>query len=73
MSSHHTITFQEALEAVEALPEEQQESLMEVLRRRWTERRREALAHHVVQAREELARGEVRRGGVDDLMREIAE
>ena len=73
MSSHHAMTFQEALEAVEALPEEQQEDLIDVLRRRWAERRREALAQSVVQAREELARGEVQRGDVEDLMREIAE
>ena len=71
--SHHAMTFQEALEAVESLPEEQQENLIDVVRRRWSERRREALAQSVVEAREELARGEVRRGDVADLMREVAE
>jgi hypothetical protein len=72
MSSDNAMTFQQALEAVEALSEEQQEDFIDVLRRRWSERRREALAQSVVQAREELARGEVRRGDVEDLMREIA-
>lgn len=73
MSSHHAMTFQEAIEAVESLPEEQQEDLIDVLRRRWAERQREALAQSVVQARKELARGEVQRGDVEDLMRQIAE
>ncbi len=36
------------------------------------EQRREALAARIQQAREEFARGEVRRGTVDDLMAELA-
>jgi len=40
---------------------------------RQRERRREALVAGVEQARRELARGEVQRGTVDDLMAELAE
>lgn len=43
MASSNTITFQEALEAVESLPDYQQEDLIEIIRKRRPERRREAL------------------------------
>jgi hypothetical protein len=66
-------TFQQALEMVEELPDEQQQDLVEIVRSRQRERRREALAASVEQARRELARGEVQRGTVDDLLAEIAE
>jgi len=66
-------TFQQALEIVEGLPDEQQQELVEIVRSRQRERRREALAASIEQARRELARGEVQRGTVDDLMAEIDE
>jgi len=66
-------TFQQALEVVEELPDEQQQDLVEIVRSRQRERRREALAASVEQARRELSRGEIRRGTVDDLLAEIAE
>lgn len=66
-------TFQEALEMVEGLPEEQQQNLVEIIRSRQIERRREALVSSIEQARRELARGETRRGGVDDLLADIGE
>lgn len=71
MPTRHAVTFQEVLEIVEALPEPQQEDLVGILRRRSAERRREALAQSIQEAREELAQGEVRRGSVEDLMKEL--
>jgi hypothetical protein len=68
-----TVTFQEALEIVDALPEEQQEHLIEIVKRRQTERRREQLARGVKAARVELRRGEAKRGSVDDLMKDLNE
>ena len=68
-----TGTFDEALEIIESFPEEQKESIIEILKRRLTEDRRERLAQTVKEAREEYARGEVRRGTVDDLMLEITQ
>ena len=47
------------------------ESIVEIVKRRLTEERRERLAQTIKKAREEYARGEVRRGTVDDLIREI--
>jgi hypothetical protein len=66
-------TFRQALEMVEGLPDEQQQDLVEIVRSRQRERRREALAASVEQARRELAQGEVQRGTADDLMAEIDE
>jgi ribosome recycling factor len=66
-----TGTFDEALEIIESFPEEQKESIIEIVKRRLTEERRERLAQIVKEAREEYARGEVRRGTVNDLMLEI--
>ena len=67
MSNSATVTFQRALELVEELPEEQQQDLFEIVRSRQRERRREALAASIEQARRELAQGEVQGGTVDDL------
>lgn len=69
--AHQTVTFQEALDVVESLPEEQQENLIDIIRRRLIEHRREELAEHIKEARAEYRRGEVRRGTVDDLMEEL--
>lgn len=68
-----TTTFDEALDIIESFPEEQRESMVEIIKHRLIEERRERLAQTVKEAREEYARGEVRRGTVDDLMREIAQ
>ena len=53
-----TATFDEALDIIESFPEDQRESIVEIVKRRLTE---------------EYARGEARRGTVDDLIREIAQ
>jgi ribosome recycling factor len=68
-----TTTFDEALDIIESFPEEQREAIVEIVKRRLTEERRERLAQTVKEAREEYARGEVRRGTVDELIREITQ
>ena len=73
MSSEQTITFQKVLDIVESLPEYQQESLIDIVQHRLMEHRRELPARNIREAREEYARGEVKKGTVDDLMREISE
>jgi len=64
-------TLQKAIEIVESLPSDEQEILVEVIRRRILERRRAVLIAEVAEAREAYQRGEVRRGSVDDLLREL--
>jgi hypothetical protein len=65
-------TFQEALEIVESLPEEQRESLMDIVKRRLIEERRDRLAQSIKEAREEYKRGKIRKGTVDDIMNELS-
>lgn len=73
MSSQQSAMFQEALEMVELLPEEQQEDLINIIKRRRIERRREALAESTGEAWAEHVRGEVTRGKVDGLMKDLPE
>jgi len=68
-----SVTFQEAMDAVESLPEEQRESLIEIVRRRLAEERRDRLVESIRQAREEYERGEIRKGTADELFRELAD
>jgi len=67
-----TITFNDALEIVESLPEGQRESLIEIVKNRLIEERRDRFAQNIKEAREEYARGDIRKGTVDDLMRETS-
>ena len=73
MASNHNVTLQEALEVVESLPDYQQEDLIEIIRKRRLERRREVLLENIKEAQAEYERGECRTGTVEDLMREIDE
>jgi hypothetical protein len=65
-------TFNDALEVVESLPEDQRESLLEIIRNRLIEERRDKLALSIKKAKREYQKGEIRRGSVDDLMRELS-
>jgi hypothetical protein len=73
MSRRQAVTFQEALDIVESLPENQQENLVRIIRARHLERRRELIVRNVEEARAEYARGEFHRGTVEDLMKEVTE
>lgn len=64
MAGHQT--FQEVLDSVESLPDSLQEELIHIVRLRRIERRRELLAKNIQEARAEYARGDVRRGTVDE-------
>jgi hypothetical protein len=68
-----SVTFQEALDTVESLPAYQQEDLIDIVRRRLIEQSRDRLAENIREGKEDYARGEVRRGTVDDLIRELSE
>ena len=66
------ITFQKALEVIESLPEEQRESLIDIVKRRLIEERRDRLAQRIGEAREEYKHGKIKKGTVDDLMHELS-
>jgi len=72
MSNHKTAVFQEALDIVESLPKYQQEDLINIIRHRLIEDKRELLAKDIREAREEYARGDVKRGSVNDIIKEIS-
>jgi len=65
--------FQEVIEKVEALPPEDQNLLVEIIRQRLVQHRRVKLAAEIAEARQAYQRGEVHRGTVADLMEELAE
>lgn len=65
--------FNEVLEIVETLSAEDQEALIEVVRRRGAEQRRMEIAANIVVAHEEYKAGKGRRVTVDELMAELKE
>ncbi len=69
--SGQALRFHEVLDLVESLPQDQQEYLVDIVSRRLNECRRQLIAETIKEAREEYARGEVRSGSVDDLMKEL--
>ncbi len=71
--THGPPSFQEAVEVVEALPPDDQALLVEIIRKRLIERRREELASDIAEAREAYRRGEVRRGTVTELLEDLQE
>ncbi len=62
------ITFQRALEIIESLPEDQRESLIEIVKHRLIEERRDRLSRSIKEAREDYRQGKVKRGSVDDFV-----
>ena len=66
-----TVTFREALDVVESLSDEERLALVEIVKHRLVERRRDEIAESVREAREDYARGEVRKGTADDLLRDL--
>ncbi|MDI6783026.1 MAG: hypothetical protein QME64_02900 [bacterium] len=67
-----SITFDDAINVVESLPEDQRESLIEIVHRRLIDERRNKLAQSIKQAKKEFASGAMKQGTVDDLMRELS-
>lgn len=66
-----TSTFQQAIEAVEALSLEDQAALLNLVQQRLKHQRREDLLEQVSEAERDYATGNVRRGFVADLMTEL--
>lgn len=64
-------TYGQVVDSIEALPEEQQESLLELIQRRLAERRREALAASVQEARKEFKTGKIRPATPAEIMRKV--
>jgi hypothetical protein len=67
----NTITFGEVLDAAEKLSLDEQETLIEILRRRAIERRRDRLAKDIKEAEKEFREGKCKPASVDEIMKEI--
>lgn len=66
-----TYSFQELIESIEALPIDDQELLVEIIRKHLTQQRRARLLDEISEALNDYEKGEVRRGTVADLMRTL--
>jgi transcriptional regulator CtsR len=64
-------TYGQVVDSIEALPDEQQESLAELLQHRLIERRREALVKSVQEARKEFKTGKLRPTSPAEIMRKV--
>ncbi len=71
MSTAVALVFQDALDAVEALPDVQQEHLVEIVRLRLVEVRRAQLARSIREAKADYRAGRVSKGTPADLMKEL--
>jgi hypothetical protein len=63
--------YGQVLDSIEALPEDQQESLLDIVRKRLAERRRDALIKSVGEARKEFKSGKLRAATPAEIMRKI--
>lgn len=70
--STQTSYFQDAIETVEKLSPDDQMMLVEIIRQRLLEKRRVELMTEVAEARQAYQTGDVQRGRVDDLLKELA-
>ena len=65
--------FQTVIETVETLPPDDQLLLIEIIRQRLIQYRRAELITEVAEARQSYSHGDVQRGTMDDLLKELAE
>jgi len=73
MSQTTSSRFQQAIESVEQLSPDDQALLIEIIRRRLIEQRRDEMAEEIAEARAAYRQGKVHRGTVADLMKELTE
>ena len=69
--SPESTRFNDALAAVEILPFDDQEELLEVLNKRIAMARRKKMVQEIAEARADYRGGKVKRGSASDLIREL--
>jgi hypothetical protein len=67
----NTSSFQQAIETIEALPLDDQITLIDLMQNRLKHQRRQTLLHQVAEAEQDYATGNIKRGTVADLMAEL--
>lgn len=68
---HRMKSYSQVIDSIEALPDDQQESLVELVKRRLAERRRETLIKSIAEARKEFKSGKLRSANPTDIMRKV--
>ena len=63
--------YGQVVDSIEALPDDQQESLLELIQRRLAERRREALVKSIQEACKEFKAGKIRPSTPAEIMRKV--
>jgi hypothetical protein len=71
MSQTISSTLQKAIDAVEALPLEDQQTVIELLQRRLAERRRAEIARNATATLQAVREGQARYGSVEDLKQDL--
>ncbi|WP_028324911.1 hypothetical protein [Desulfatirhabdium butyrativorans] len=72
MSQIVSSTIQTAIDVVEALPLEDQQTVIELLQRRMVERRRAEIARNATATLQAVREGRARYGSVEDLKRDLS-
>ncbi|MFH0959445.1 MAG: hypothetical protein V1897_12150 [Pseudomonadota bacterium] len=71
MSIHQDTPFQKAIDAVESLPFDDREELLEILRMRIAEHRRDEIAANAREALQAVREKRAKFGTVDDLKKDL--
>ncbi|MEA5620574.1 hypothetical protein VB711_22430 [Cronbergia sp. UHCC 0137] len=66
-----TIQFHQILEMINDLSLDEQDDLINIIRHRQIEKRREEIAQNIHQARKDYQEGKVFRGNIDDIIAEL--
>jgi hypothetical protein len=69
--SAQTLSFQDLIEAVEAMPLEDQSLFVDLINKRIREKRRAELVAEVQDTRMSFESGDVKRGSFEDLMKDL--
>jgi hypothetical protein len=72
MPERTNLNFQDVVEIVESLPPNQREDLIDLIHRRMIEQKRESLSKSVREARAEYKKGQVKKGPVDELLKDLS-
>jgi hypothetical protein len=66
-----TMQFHQVLEIIDNFSLDEQDDLINIIRHRQIEKRRDQIAENINQAREDYQQGNVFRGSVDDIIAEL--
>jgi len=73
MSTHQYTPFQKAIDAVESLPFDDREELLEILKMRLAEHRRDEIAANAREALQAVREKRAKFGTVEDLKKDLIE